>query len=73
MKSIEKGSIKYLVLLIISVSLFSLVLYPLLDLLVCKFITNSTFEYSVIDHIVEPIIFSIIFSLTVFVLDRKKK
>ena len=73
MKSIEKGSIKYLVLLIISVSLFSLVLYPLLDLLFCKFITNSTFKYSVIDHIVEPIIFSIIFSLTVFILDRKKK
>ena len=47
MKKIERGTIKYLIVLIIAVSLCGMILYPLFDLVYYKVITNSEFVYSV--------------------------
>ena len=73
MKNIEKGSIKHLILLITAIAIFGILLYPLFDLIVCKFITNSNFIYSISSHIVEPIVFACILGPTLWVLDKKTK
>ena len=69
----KKGSIKYLVILIIAIIIFGMILYPLFDLIICKFITNSRFIYSVNEHIIKPIFFGIILGLVLWVVDRKKE
>ncbi len=71
-KNMEKGSIKYLIIMIILISLFGMILYPLFDLILCKFITNSKFIYSVYDHIIEPIYFGIILGIVFWITDKKR-
>lgn len=44
-------------------AVMGMILYPLLDYLFYTFITRSPFEYSVFQHIVEPIIFGYTFGL----------
>lgn len=72
MKMIEKGSVKYLVVLIITTAIFGMILYPLFDIIFCKFITNSEFIYSVKNHIIEPMVFACIFGTTFWLVDRKR-
>ena len=50
MKDIERGTIKYLVIVIVAVSLCGMILYPLFDLILCKLITKSEFTYSILNH-----------------------
>lgn len=73
MKKIEKGSVTYLILLIISVAIFGIILYPLFDVILCKFITNSKFTYSVHEHIIQPILFGCIFGIVTWVIEKKRK
>ena len=61
MKKIERGSTKYFIMLAVATAVCGVIIYPILDLIVCKLITNSQFEYSVVDHVIEPIIFGIVF------------
>lgn len=72
MKNIERGTIKYLVLLIIFTSICGMVLYPLFDFLLCTFITNSKFVYSFHEYIIQPILFAFLFSLVFWMVDKKK-
>lgn len=72
MKNIERGTIKHLVILIIAVALCCMVLYPLFDLVLCKFITNSEFTYSVHSYIIQPILFGCIFGTTFWLVDKKR-
>ena len=72
MKNIERKTIKYLVVLIIVVSLCGIILYPLFDLILCKFITNSKFIYSVHNHFVQPILFGCIFGTTFWFIDKRR-
>ena len=44
-----------------------LILYPLFDVILCKFITNSEFVYSVHEHIIQPIIFGTIIGLIAYI------
>ena len=73
MKNIEKGSIKYLILLSISVAVFGIILYPIFDLILCKFITHSEFVYSIHSHIIQPVIFAIIFGLISWIIEKCRK
>ena len=73
MKNIERGSKKYLVFLIAAVAICGMILYPLFDLILCKFITNSNFDYSVHKHVIQPILFAFIYGITFWSLDKKKK
>ena len=73
MKNIERGSIKYLVIIIIAVAVCGVVLYPLFDLILCKFITHSDFIYSIHSHIIQPILFALIFGITFWVVDKNRK
>ena len=72
MKNIERGTIKYLVVLIISVAVFGMILYPLFDLIYYKVITNSEFVYSFNKHIIQPIIFAVVFGVTFWTIDKRK-
>ena len=69
----KKDNIKYLVIWIFSIAIFGMILYPLFDLIICKFITNSRFIYSVNEHIIKPIFFGIILGLVLWLVDRKKE
>ena len=73
MKNIEKNSITYLILLIITISICGIILYPLFDLILCNFITNSKFTYSIQNHIIDQMLFGVIFGIVSWVVDKKKK
>lgn len=73
MKNIERGSLKYLFILIISVAVCGVILYPLFDLILCKFITHSDFIYSIHSHIIQPVLFAFIFGTTFWVVDKNRK
>lgn len=62
---------KKLICLIIITSITGIVLYPIFDIIWCKLITNSTFSYSVHQHIIEPIIFATIISVVLYLLGKK--
>ena len=70
MKKIEKESITYLLLLIILTAVFGMILYPLLDFIICKFIINTPFIYSVYSYIMKPTIFACVFGTTFWMIDR---
>ena len=73
MKKIERGTIKHLIILIIFTAIFGIILYPILDFLYYKFITNSKFSYSFLKHVIEPVIFACILGLSFWILDKRKK
>lgn len=73
MRNIERGSIKHLVILIFAIAIFGIILYPLFDLILCKFITNSQFIYSAHKYIIQPMLFSAILGTTLWVADKKKE
>ena len=73
MKSVERGTTKYLIYLIVAVSICGMILYPIFDLVLCKFITNSEFTYSIHSHVIQPIIFGCIFGTTFWLADKKRK
>lgn len=73
MKKFERGTIKYLIVLIFLVAVCGMILYPLFDLILCKFITKSLFEYSVHKHVIQPILFAVIYGVTFWSIDKKRK
>ena len=50
----------------IAVSVLGIIIYPLYDLLLCKFITDSKFFYSEYHHLVQPVLFGTFVSLVVY-------
>ena len=72
MKKIERESVKYLILLMFFVALFGLIFYPLFDFVISKCFTNSEFVYSINSHVVQPIVFSVVFSTTFWLVSKKK-
>ena len=73
MKGIERGTKEYLIALVIAVAVCGMILYPLFDFILCKFITNSNFEYSVHQHIIQPILFAFIYGIVYWLFDKKRK
>ena len=67
---IEKDSISYLIILIISTALAGIIIYPLLDFIICKFIISTPFIYSVYSYIMKPTIFACVFGTTFWMIDR---
>ena len=71
MKNIERGTIKHLILFIITISICGMIIYPLFDLFFCKFITNSEFAYSFKSHVIQPITAAIIAGTVLWVVEKK--
>ncbi len=73
MKNIEKGSIKHLVFLIITYIIMGLILYPLLDIIYCKLITNSDFVYSFQSDVIKPIVVCSVMGICSWVTEKNMK
>ena len=71
MKNIERGTIKHLVILIIAVAICGMIIYPIFDLFLCKFIIKSEFVYSFKSYIIQPITASIIAGSLLWVVEKK--
>ena len=63
MKKIEENKLLFILVYSFATGLMGVILYPLFDLLFCKFFTNTEFVYSVSTHILSPISFGIVFSV----------
>ena len=63
MKKLEEKRSTFILAYGLITSIIGLIIYPVLDLFFCKFITNSKFEYSVSSHVLSPITFGIFFSI----------
>ena len=70
MKTIQKGSIKYLIISTIAIMIAGIIIYPLFDLLYTKFITHSEFIYSVKEHIIKPIEIGFIMGICLWIFDK---
>ena len=73
MGSIKKGSIIYLLILIATIAIFGIILYPIFDFILCKFITYSEFTYSVHNHIIQPVLFAVIFGFISWIIEKNTK
>ncbi len=73
MKKITKNSKSYYFVFGLIAAITGLILYPLFDIVYCKFITNSTFVYSAKEHIVEPLTLAIVLTIVVYGIEKRKK
>ena len=75
-KKIENPALQALI-YFVAILIASIIIWPLLDLLICAVFTHSDFHYTFSDYIVEPLIFSVIFTLIFYIppiiKSRKKK
>lgn len=70
---IEKGSKLELILQTVGGIISAMIVFPIMDLIFCK-IDKTPFKYTIFNHIIEPIIFGIVFGLiTWFIHKRQKK
>lgn len=72
MKNIERGTIKYLILLILFTAICGLILFPIFDAF-SDLLTNSKFTYSVEKHVVMPVVFAVVYGITFWAFDKRKK
>ena len=69
---IRKGSIQYLIILIIAISLCGMIIYPIIDFFICMFIQHTKFIYTFKFYVIQPIIGGMISGLSIWLLDRKR-
>ena len=71
----ERGSAKYYILYFIFYTAFTMIIWPVIDLIIDS-INNKSFEYSVGSHVIAPLIFGVIVTLVeiiwVSVIKKKK-
>ncbi|MBR5669909.1 hypothetical protein IKX12_02405 [Candidatus Saccharibacteria bacterium] len=71
-KTIDNPKIQTLI-FFVTILVFSLILWPLIDLLSSLIFTRSGFAYSVKDHVLEPILFSALMTLVFFIIPNFRK
>ena len=72
MKKLSENKFLYFIVMFITTSIVAMIIWPLFDFLVSKFITNSQFTYTIFDHIVKPTIFGAIFAAIDTIIISKK-
>jgi hypothetical protein len=77
MKKLEENKVLYVIVQCLVMTVMAMIIWPLFDLFFCKVIDHTKFTYSLLDHVIEPIIFGIIagivFSLIEFRKNKKNK
>ena len=75
MKKISENKWLYTLCSAVAISIMGIILYPLFDYLLCKYITNSEFSYSVHQHIIQPVLFGCIIAFVLYapIFKRNKK
>lgn len=66
-KQLEKPIVQALSFFVIALVL-AMILWPLFDILMCNFITHGEFKYTVADYIIEPITFSAVMTVVLYVM-----
>lgn len=61
---------KHLVIQIVAICVAGIILYPLFDLVLCKFITHFVFYYSFHSYVIQLIIFGIIMGTVIWIMDK---
>lgn len=70
---LEKGSKLDLIFQTVGGIISAMIVFPIMDLIFCK-IDKTPFKYTIFNHIIEPIIFGIVFGLiTWFIHKRQNK
>ena len=72
----EENSDKKVIIYGAAITIAGLILYPIYDLIWCKFITNSKFIYTMKDHVIQPITIGIIMTVILYAITystKKKK
>ena len=70
MKKIKNENNNYILAYGISFVLAGIVLYPLFDVILCKFITHSEFVYSFHEHVIQPTLFGVIMTLFLYMAEN---
>jgi hypothetical protein len=68
---IERGSFKHLIFQMIAFTVAALIIFPLGDWLWDLIFTHKGFEFSVGQHIIEPIVFGVVAGLVFWFFDRR--
>ena len=72
MKKLKENRALCLIVNGLATGLAGIIIWPLLDLILCKLITRTDFVYSVHEHIIQPIIFGFIISIIIDLTFRRK-
>ena len=73
LKKVEENRVVYILVYAVSTAIMGMIIWPLLDIFVCKFFTHSKFVYSVSGHIIEPVIFGLIVGFIFSFINNKSK
>lgn len=73
MNNLEENKKLYFIVNFVVTAIIAMIVFPGLDFLWDKFISKKTFEYSYADHIIEPVVFALIYSVLIILFQKKKK
>lgn len=63
MEKLKKNKVLYIIVFGLIVGVVGMIIYPILDIVICKFITHTKFVWSVYNHIIKPLNFGMVFSI----------
>ena len=66
---IRRGSFTHYILLVVCTILLMIILYPILDLIICKFFTHGKFIYTFKEYILKPIMHGLCIGSGLFFVD----
>lgn len=73
MKKLENNMLLYILVYGLTTAIMGLIIWPGFDFLICKFITKSTFTYSVQNHILQPAIYGMMMGIVFWFVKPKTK
>ena len=68
MKKLKNNKVLYIIVFGLIVGAVGTIIYPILDLILYNLITHNKFVWNFKDHVIEPFVFGMIFSIVYCVL-----
>ena len=69
---VERGSFKHYLLLVIFMILMGIIIYPILDLIICKFLTQTKFVYTAKEYIFKPMLHGLCIGSGLYFIDLSR-
>ena len=73
LKKMEENKLVYFLITTLVVFICAIIIWPILDFLLYTYITKSEFVYSIHNHILQPLIFSVIYATISTLFFKKQK
>lgn len=73
MEKLKKNKLLYIIVFGLIVGVVGMIIYPIFDLIICKFFTNTKFVWSVYNYIINPLEFGMVFSIVYCLLFEFRK